>query len=63
MKGLNQWKNLYESNKDFRDYVDRYMRNKDVTLEEVLILKQTQLIGEMYRKSDESSGKAGDKNA
>lgn len=63
MKGLNQWKDLYESNKDFRDYVDRYMRNKDVTLEEVLILKQTQLVGEMYRKSDESNGKAGGQNA
>ena len=40
-------KELYQTNKDFRNYVDRYMRNKNVTLEEVLSLKQTQLVGEM----------------
>jgi hypothetical protein len=55
MKGLNQWKDLYESNKAFREYIDRYMKNKDVTLEEVLSYKQTQLIGEMY-KNDEKAG-------
>jgi hypothetical protein len=63
MNGLNQWKDLYESNKNFRDYVDRYMSNRDVTLEEVLSFKQTQLVGEMYRKKDENDGKAGGQNA
>lgn len=56
-KGLKQWKDLYVSNKDFRDYVDRCMKNRDVTLEEVLMYKQTQLVGEMYLE------KAGEKNA
>lgn len=44
---------LYQTNKDFKRYVDSYMRNKDVTLEEVLSLKQTQLVGEMYREQVE----------
>ncbi len=46
-------KKLYQTNKDFKDYVDRYMRNKNVTLEEVLSYKQTQLVGEMYREQAE----------
>ena len=46
-------KKLYQTNKDFKDYVDRYMRNGDVTLEEVLSYKQTQLVGEMYKEQAE----------
>ena len=46
-------KKLYQTNKDFNDYVDRYMRNRDVTLEEVLSYKQTQLVGEMYKEQEE----------
>lgn len=57
MNGLNKWKDLYASNKDFRDYVDNYMKNRDVTLEAVLSHKLTQIIGEMYME------KAGEKNA
>jgi hypothetical protein len=45
-------KKLYQTNKDFKDYVDSYMRNKNVTLEEVLSYKQTQLVGEMYKEQD-----------
>jgi hypothetical protein len=39
---------LYKTNKDFREYVDRYMRNKDVTLEEVLSYAVTWLVAQMY---------------
>ena len=45
---------LYQTNKDFRDYVDRYMSNKHVTLEEVLSYKQTQLVAEQYREKEEA---------
>lgn len=48
-------KNLYQTNKDFKDYVDRYMQNKDVSLEEVLSYKQTQLVGDMYREEAEQA--------
>lgn len=48
-------KKLYQTNKDFKDYVDSYMRNKDVTLEEVLSYKQTQLVGEMYLEEAEQA--------
>ncbi|MBO5921941.1 MAG: hypothetical protein J6Q48_06090 [Bacteroidaceae bacterium] len=41
---------LYKTNKDFRDYVDRYMSNKDVTLEEVLSYAVTKLVAQMYVK-------------
>ena len=44
--------NLYQTNKDVRDYVDRYRRNKDVTVEEVLSYKQTQLVAERYREEN-----------
>lgn len=46
---LNRYEKLYRSNKDFREYVDRYMRNKeDVKLIDVLKMKQIQLVGDMY---------------
>ena len=48
-------KELYQTNKGFKEYVDRYMRNKDVSLEEVLSYMQTRLVGEMYRKEAEQA--------
>lgn len=51
---LNRYEEMYLNNKDFRDYVDRYMRNKeDVKLKDVLRMKQIRLVGDMY----ESEGK------
>ena len=51
---MNRYEKLYRQNKDFREYVDRYMRNKeDVKLKDVLRMKQIQLVGDMY----ESEGK------
>lgn len=51
---LNRYEKLYRQNKDFREYVDRYMRNKeDVKLKDVLRMKQIRLVGDMY----ESEGK------
>lgn len=51
---LNRYEELYRNNKDFREYVDRYMRNKEgVKLKDVLRNKQIQLVGDMY----ESEGK------
>ena len=51
---LNRYEKLYRHNKDFREYVDRYMRNKeDVKLKDVLRMKQICLVGDMY----ESEGK------
>lgn len=42
--------NLYNSNKDFRAYVDAYMRNKDVKLEDVLEEKIVREVGKMYEE-------------
>lgn len=47
-KSMNKYKELYNTNKDFKDYVDSYMRNKSVSLSEVLSLKITQNVGDMY---------------
>lgn len=47
---LNRYEELYRHNKDFREYVDRYMRNKDIALKKVLTMKQIQLVGDMYEK-------------
>ena len=46
--------NLYRTNKDLQDYIDRYRRNKDVTVEEVLSYKQTQLVAEYYREENKN---------
>ena len=51
--GLSRYEKLYRNNKDFREYVDRYMRNKDMKLKDVLRMKQIRLVGDMY----ESEGK------
>ena len=48
-------KNLYQTNKDFKEYVDRYMKYKDVSLEEVLSYENTRLVGEMYREEAEQA--------
>jgi hypothetical protein len=40
--------NLYNNNADFRSYVDAYMRNKDVKLEDVLEEKIVMEVGKMY---------------
>lgn len=45
---LNRYEKLYRKNKDFREYVYRYMRNKDMKLKDVLRMKQIQLVGDMY---------------
>ena len=51
---LNRYEEMYLNNKDFKDYVDRYMRNKEnVKLKDVLRMKQIRLVGDMY----ESEGK------
>ena len=48
---LNRYEEMYLNNKDFKDYVDRYMRNKEnVKLKDVLRMKQIQLVGDMYEK-------------
>jgi hypothetical protein len=47
---LGKYEKLYQENKDFKEYVDRYMRNKeDAKLKDVLRMKQIQLVGDMYK--------------
>lgn len=41
---------LYKTNKDLKDYVDRLMRNKDVTLEKVLSYAVTRFVAQTYVK-------------
>ena len=48
---LNRYEKLYRDNKDFREYVDRYMRNKEIELRKVLAMKQIQLVGDMYSEN------------
>ena len=50
---LKRYEKLYRDNKDFRDYVDRYMRNKeDVKLKDVLRMKQIQLVADQYESEE-----------
>ena len=50
---MDEYEELYKTNKDFKEYVDRYMRNKNMTLQHVLSLKLTQLVAEMYKEEPE----------
>lgn len=45
-------KDLYKNNKGFREYVDRYMRGKDVKLEDVLEEKLVKEVGKMYTEKN-----------
>ena len=43
-----RYEHIYKENKDFKYYVDNYMRNKDATLKEVLSMKHIQIVGDVY---------------
>lgn len=45
-------KDLYKNNKDFQEYVDRYMRGKNVKLEDVLEEKLVKEVGKMYTENN-----------
>ena len=51
-------KEFYESNKDFRDYVDRYckkyMEGRSITVEEALEHEVVRQVAEQYREMEES---------
>lgn len=49
---LTKYEKLYRNNNDFRKYVDRYMRNKDIALKTVLSLKQIRLVADMYESEE-----------
>ena len=48
---------FYGSNKDFRDYVDRYCKNyvegRSITVEEALEHEQIRLVAEQYREVEQ----------
>ncbi len=44
---------LYNTNKDFRDYVDRYCRNKPFGVEQALRHIQVRLVGHYYRELEQ----------
>ena len=44
-----KYENMYIENKDFKEYVDNYMRNKNIDLKDVLRLKHIQLVGDVYK--------------
>ena len=46
-------KDLYNTNANFKRYVDTYSAQSKHTLEETLQLKVVQLVGEYYRKEAE----------
>lgn len=50
---MDRYEKLYLENKDFREYVDRYMRNKEgVKLKDVLKNKHIQLVADMYEDEE-----------
>lgn len=49
---------LYNRNADFRGYVDRYRRDKHLTVEEALEHKLVHNVAEQYREAEEVIEKA-----
>lgn len=45
---------LYNSNKDFRDYVDRYCKAYRCTKEEAFEHVLVQMVGKQYREKEEA---------
>ena len=43
-------KDLYNTNKDFRDYVDRYCRKHQISVEEAVMHEIVKEVGKMYMK-------------
>lgn len=43
-------KEIYQNNKEFKEYMDRYLRKNNITLEEALQHKIIQDIAEYYNK-------------
>ena len=50
INSMDRYEKLYQSNKDFKEYVDSYMKNKNVTLSYVLGLKITQIVADEYER-------------
>jgi len=48
---MNDYKELYETNADFRRFVDKAMNDHGWTLEEALECKTLQDVGDYYRKN------------
>lgn len=47
-------KDLYNTNKDFKDYVDRYCKNKPFGVKEALRHILIRLVGQHYKELEES---------
>lgn len=50
IRSMNRYEKLYKENADFKAYVDSYMRNKTVSLAEVLSLKITRMVADEYER-------------
>ena len=48
---------IYEKNADFKRYVDLYMKNKNMTLSQVLSLKIVHIVADMYEKESGTNEK------
>ena len=46
-------KNFYETNKDFRDYVEKYRRDRDLTVEQALEHSTVRDVAGYYREVEE----------
>lgn len=51
-------KDLYNTNKDFKDYVDRYCRNKPFGVNEALRHIHIKLAGQYYKELEENRDEA-----
>lgn len=54
---MDRYEKLYQSNKDFKNYVDSYMKNKNMTLSQVLSLKIVHIVADMYEKESGTNEK------
>lgn len=51
-------KDLYNTNKDFKDYVDRYCKNKPFGVNEALRHIHIKLVGQYYKELEKNRDEA-----
>ena len=54
---MDRYEKLYQSNKDFKNYVDSYMKNINLTLSQALSLKLVHIVADMYEKESGTNEK------
>lgn len=57
IESMDKYEKLYQNNSDFKRYVDLYMKNKNMTLSQILSLKIVHIVADTYEKESGTNEK------